>query len=148
MSMTKLQEEISKIAEKGLSKISDGDLASTYVHIYTIADDLKKTMENLKKEILKREISNKMFPEYQKKILLTEGNSSSVVDIQAVYRKALVKKEKDLFWDSVSISKTAIKDTILESIVEEFSKVITSKDKIVKVLKMTKEELKEAEIKK
>lgn len=147
MSMEKLQEELTKL-DKGLTKLSDSNLASTYVHIYTVVDDLKKTMDSLKKEILNREISDRMFPEYQKKMLLTEGNSSTEVDVQAVYQKALTKKEKDLFWNSVSISKTAVKGTALEPVVEEFSKTIPSDSKIVKVLKMTKEELKEAEIKK
>lgn len=52
--MEKLQEELTKL-DKGLTKLSDSNLASTYVHIYTVVDDLKKTMDSLKEKEIKEE---------------------------------------------------------------------------------------------
>jgi hypothetical protein len=147
--MEKLQEEITKLTDKNVLESSNDILASTYVQMYAIVDDLKKSMDFLKKEILKREISDKMVPELKRKVVISEGNSSTEVDVKAVYQKALdVEDGESLFWNSVSISKSALEFTVLDSIVKEFSRIIPSESKIVKVLKMTKEELKEAEIKK
>jgi len=149
MSMEKLQEELTKLTDKNVLESSNDILASTYVQMYAIVDDLKKSMDSLKKEILKREISDKMVPELKRKVVISEGNSSTEIDVKAVYQKALdVEDGENIFWNSVSISKSALEFTVLDSIVKEFSRTIPSESKIVKVLKMTKEELKEAEIKK
>lgn len=149
MSMEKLQEELTKLTDKNVLESSNDILASTYVQMYAIADDLKKSMDSLKKEILKREISDKMVPELKRKVVISEGNSSTEIDVKSVYQKALdVEDGENLFWSSASISKSALEFTVLDSIVKEFSRTIPSESKIVRVLKMTKEELKEAEIKK
>lgn len=149
MSMEKLQEELTKLTDKNVLESSNDILASTYVQMYTIVDDLKKSMDSLKKEILKREISDKMVPELKRKVVISEGNSSTEIDVKAVYQKALdVEDGENIFWSSASISKSALEFTVLDSIVKEFSRTIPSESKIVKVLKMTKEELKEAENKK
>ena len=55
MSMEKLQEELTKLTDKNILESSNDILASTYVQMYAIVDDLKKSMDFLKKEILKRE---------------------------------------------------------------------------------------------
>ena len=149
MSMEKLQEELTKLTDKNILESSNDILASTYVQMYAIVDDLKKSMDFLKKEILKREISDKMVPELKRKVVISEGNSSTEIDVKAVYQKALdVEDGESLFWSSASISKSALEFTVLDSIVKEFSRTIPSESKIVRVLKMTKEELKEAENKK
>ena len=149
MSMEKLQEELTKLTDKNVLESSNDILASTYVQMYAIADDLKKSMDSPKKEILKREISDKMVPELKRKVVISEGNSSTEIDVKSVYQKALdVEDGENLFWSSASISKSALEFTVLDSIVKEFSRTIPSESKIVRVLKMTKEELKEAEIKK
>ena len=149
MSMEKLQEELTKLTDKNVLESSNDILASTYVQMYAIVDDLKKSMDSLKKEILKREISDKMVPELKRKVVISEGNSSTEIDVKAVYQKALdVEDGENIFWNSLSISKSALEFTVLNSIVKEFSRTIPSESKIVKVLKMTKEELKEAENKK
>ena len=57
MSMEILQEELTKLTNKNVLESSNDILASTYVQMYAIADDLKKSMDSLKKEILKRENS-------------------------------------------------------------------------------------------
>jgi hypothetical protein len=147
--MEKLKEELLKLTDKNILESDNDSIACAYVNVYTIMDDLKKTMDSLKKEIIKRNISDKMFPDLKKKMIITEGNSSTEIDAKSVYQKSLnVEDGEDIFWSSVSISKSFLKDTSLEPIVEEFSKTVSSDSKIVKVLKMTKEDLKEAEIKK
>jgi hypothetical protein len=145
--MEDLLTKIRLIEKDGMKSFKNDELSETYVKMYVYQKEFEAIQSVMKEELIKREIKDQIFPDYQKKLLLTEGNSKTVIDAQKLFHKAVSRKATKEFWAAVSISKEALKDTVLEQSIDDVSNVIKAGKKIIKVMPMTKQELKESEIK-
>lgn len=124
---------------------SNEDLGELAVQVKIISDCLEEKLEIIKAELLKRKIENIQYPEYEKKVYLSEGKSSVNYDVKAIYEIMKKMKKIDNFLEIVSISKSKadlqdvnIKEAvILNSTIKEGSPYVT-------IAKMNKAELLES----
>jgi hypothetical protein len=137
------------IEEFGVKSQNNVELTETYVQLYSVIEEFEVVKDLIKEEIVKdRKIELTLFPRYQKKIFLTEGNASTIIDAEKLYDIAQENKITDIFWKACKITIGILKGTILEQSIKEVSISIPSTTTILKVSKMTKQELVESTIKK
>ena len=135
---------------ENVKEITDKKVAEELVKIKIIMEELQEQSDNFKKELLERGIKETYyFPEYESKILLTEGRSSSDYKVLDIYADMIKEGLLEHFPKIVKVNNAQV-DTIED--VDKKNKiksillnhvVVTKGTPSISVAKMTLKEKKE-----
>jgi hypothetical protein len=128
--------------ETNSQEMNDRELAEALVRIKTIQESLEWGQEKIVKILKKRGFNSiEMFPEFESKVYLAEGRTSSTYNIEKIANELPVQT----FVKCVNIVKSkvdALEDEVVSSIIDNNKFTIISEPSIA-VRKMSKKELKE-----
>jgi len=126
-------------------KLSDSELSKIYLGVYELEKEMKNYKDSIKKVLIERRISPQYFSKEEKKVLLSEGRSSTGYDMNSIIKVAVEKNLLDELSEVSTIHATNLKEygnKEIAGIVEVNSWKEVGNDTI-KVAKMTKKELQE-----
>jgi hypothetical protein len=131
-----------------IKQMNDEQLAKQLVEIKRIIEEIEVQFEEVKKELQKRNPKEIIFiPEYQSKVYMTEGRSSSEYNVMKIFSDMCLKGVMEEFPKIVKINQSQVEE-IKDIQSKNITKAILLENGVVKVgessitvRKMTKQEL-------
>jgi hypothetical protein len=151
--VTGLLSRLRSVEKDGVSSLDNQALATDIAELYYVSKELEKYQDLLEAAAVERKLPMTQIPDLELNVQVKAGNNLKTVNLASIFEWFKGKRRTDDFLSCVNFvqslaASSLAKDDAAWKVINEATEVKLSEKLIASVSKMTKQELKEANLRK